>query len=66
MAEGERLIEALRDLPSTRQPRVGDAAVVIEFHQAGHAFEVECSDPANGETIWLDAMYIDELATPGP
>ena len=39
-----------------------NVAVVVEIHQAGHAFEVECSDPASGETLWLDAMYVDELA----
>jgi hypothetical protein len=46
-----------------RHPQIGDVAVVVETHQAGRAFEVECSDPASGETIWLDAMYVDELAT---
>lgn len=45
-----------------RHPQIGDVAVVVEIHQAGHAFEVECSDPASGETLWLDAMYVDELA----
>ena len=45
-----------------RHPEVGDVAVIVETHQAGHAYEVECSDPSNGETLWLDAMYIDELA----
>ena len=45
-----------------RHPQVGDIAVVVETHQPGYAYEVECSDPQNGETLWLDAMYVDELA----
>jgi len=44
-----------------RHPLVGDVAVIVETHQAGYAFEVECSDPENGCTIWLDAMFIDDL-----
>ena len=44
-----------------RHPQVGDVAVIVETHQAGYAFEVECSNPENGSTLWLDAMFIDEL-----
>jgi hypothetical protein len=27
----------------------------------GSTHEVECSNPENGETIWLDTMYVDEI-----
>ncbi len=61
-------VVAVRDgrfasLPShyRRHPEVGDVGVVVHTHQANYAYEVECSDPSNGETLWLDAMYIDEL-----
>lgn len=42
-------------------PKVGDVAVIVDTHQADYVYEVECSDPSNGETLWLDAMCIDEL-----
>ncbi len=45
-----------------RRPEVGDVAVIVHTHEPNYAYEVECSDPSNGETLWLDAMYIDELA----
>ena len=45
-----------------RHPEVGDVAVIVHTHQPDYAYEVECSDPSNGETLWLDAMHIDELA----
>jgi len=44
-----------------RHPEVGDVAVIVHTHQPDYAYEVECSDASNGETLWLDAMYIDEL-----
>jgi hypothetical protein len=44
-----------------RHPEVGDVAVIVHTHQADYAYEVECSDASSGETLWLDAMYIDEL-----
>jgi len=44
-----------------RHPQVGDVAVIVEAHQLGYAYEVECSNPQNGKTIWLDAMFVDEL-----
>lgn len=44
-----------------RHPRVGDVAVIVETHQPGDAYEVECSSPENGQTIWLDTMFVDEL-----
>ncbi len=44
-----------------RHPQVGDVAVIVEAHQPGYAYEVECSNPQNGKTIWLDTMFVDEL-----
>ena len=44
-----------------RHPQVGDIAIIVETHQPGYAFEVECSNPEHGRTIWLDTMFIDEL-----
>jgi len=44
-----------------RHPCVGDVAVIVETHRPGYAYEVECSNPENGQTIWLDAMFADEL-----
>ena len=45
-----------------RQPQVGDIATVVEiFTSPELAYEVECSDQVTGETLWLDAMYPDEL-----
>ena len=43
-------------------PAVGDIAVIVHTHQADYAYEVECSVSSNGETLWLDPMYIDEFA----
>lgn len=37
------------------RPDLGRAQVYAD------AFEVECSDPSTGITIWLEAMYPDEL-----
>ena len=45
-----------------RHPEVDHIAVIVQAREANIAHEVECSDPCNGETLWLDAMYIDELA----
>ena len=45
-----------------RHPETGDVAIIVDTHQAECAHEVECSDPSNGETLWLDAMYNDEVA----
>jgi len=44
-----------------RHPEVGDVACIVESNQAAYAYEVECSDPSSGKTLWLDVMYIDEL-----
>jgi hypothetical protein len=43
----------------SRHPKLGDVACIVETHRAGYAYEVECSDPNNGKTLWLDTMYID-------
>jgi len=55
---------AAQPIPYDRHPKVGDIAVIIETHEPGYAYEVECSDPANGRTIWLETMFNDELQAP--
>ena len=42
-----------------RHPRVGDVGAILEVYDG--ALEVECSDPQTGFTIWLEAMFPDEL-----
>jgi hypothetical protein len=42
-----------------RHPQVGDVGTILEVY--GDAFEVECSERETGATIWLEAMYPDEL-----
>lgn len=61
-------VVAIRDdrfsgMPDTvaHWPKVGDVAYIIDTHETGHVYEVECSNPSSGETLWLEAMYIDEL-----
>ena len=45
-----------------RLPQVGDIGTITETYDRPElAYEVECNDPATGETIWLDAMYPDEV-----
>jgi len=48
-----------------RHPAVGDLGTVVECYESRcdveKGYEVECSDPSTGETIWLDAMFDDEL-----
>jgi hypothetical protein len=41
-----------------RAPMVGDVGTILEVY--ADAYEVECSD-SDGSTIWLAAMYPDEL-----
>ncbi len=50
-----------------RLPRSGDVGTIVDTYVTPElAYEVECVDPNTGETIWLDAMYPDEVeATPG-
>lgn len=48
----------------SRHPRVGDTGAVLDvYEKPALAYEVECSDPATGTTIWLEAMYPDEIET---
>ena len=42
-----------------RNPQLGDVGTILEVY--GDAFEVECSEHSTGATIWLEAMYPDEL-----
>jgi len=45
-----------------RHPLVGDVGTVVEvYHSPELAYEVECSDSSTGETIWLSAMFPDEV-----
>ena len=41
-----------------RAPIVGDVGTILEVY--ADAYEVECSD-SDGSSIWLGAMYPDEL-----
>jgi len=59
-------VAAIRDGRFTRErpqyqrhPQVGDVGTILEVY--GDAFEVECSEPSTGVTIWLEAMFPDEL-----
>jgi hypothetical protein len=41
---------------------VGDVGTILEVYETPElAFEVECSDPGSGITIWLEAIYPEEL-----
>jgi hypothetical protein len=42
-----------------RPPQVGDVGTILEVY--ADAFEVECSERDTGVTIWLEAMFPDEL-----
>ncbi len=45
-----------------RPPKVGDTGTVLEVNsEPERGFEVECSDPASGQTVWLEAMYPEEV-----
>ena len=44
-----------------RHPQVGDVGAILEVYSG--AFEVECSERDTGITIWLEAMFQDELQT---
>jgi hypothetical protein len=44
-----------------RPPAIGDVGTILEVYP--DAFEVECSDSSNGYTIWLAAMYPDEITS---
>lgn len=43
-----------------RAPLVGDVGTILEVY--ADAYEVECSD-LDGSTIWLAAMFPDELSS---
>ena len=49
----------------SRHPAVGDHGYVVEIYESRDGveggYEVECSDPTTGETLWLDVMYENEL-----
>ena len=42
-----------------RHPHVGDVGTILEVY--GDAFEVECCERSTGVTVWLEAMFPDEL-----
>lgn len=45
-----------------RSPRLGDIGTVLEKYEKPEvAYDVECSDPATGATLWLAVMFPDEL-----
>lgn len=49
---------AAGDTFDKRAPKIGDVGTILEVYP--DAYEVECSD-SDGSTIWLTAMYPDEL-----
>ncbi len=49
-----------------RVPQIGDVGAVLELYSEPElGYEIECSNPANGFTIWLEAMYPDEIERVG-
>lgn len=45
-----------------RNPEIGDLGTILEIYTTPEsAYEVECSDPKTGETIWLEAMFPEEI-----
>ena len=42
-----------------RHPIAGDVGTIVEDY--GNAFEVECCERGKAGTLWLEAMYPDEL-----
>ena len=56
---GDRFV---REQPAfQRHPQVGDVGTILEVYR--DAFEVECCERDTGVTIWLEAMFQDELQT---
>ena len=48
-----------------RNPCIGDIGTIIEVYSGPEpAFEIECTG-SNGSTIWLAAMYPEELKPSG-
>ncbi|AVP96800.1 hypothetical protein C7S18_06115 [Ahniella affigens] len=53
---------ALQKPDQLRHPAVGDIGAIVEAYTwPSQAFEVECVDPNSGATVWLEAMYPEEL-----
>ena len=50
---------------STREPRIGDRATIVEVYSDPEGFELECSDPKTGITIWLHAFKAGALKVKG-
>jgi hypothetical protein len=44
-----------------RHPQVGDIGTIVMDYDHGTAFEVECCEDGSAVTIWLSAMFPDEL-----
>ncbi|MES2300415.1 MAG: hypothetical protein V4582_25495 [Pseudomonadota bacterium] len=45
-----------------RLPQVGDVGTILEVYSVPElGYEIECSDPSTGITIWLDAIYPAEI-----
>jgi hypothetical protein len=53
-----------------RRPVVGDLGYVLEVYEGRDGveggYEIECSDPSTGETLWLDVMFENELEFDAP
>lgn len=60
----DRFAEA--SVANQRPPAVGDKGTILEVYESPEpAYEVECCDPSTGVTIWLEAMYPEELKHAG-
>ena len=45
-----------------RHPMIGDKGTIVEIYTNPElGYEVECTNPINGHTIWLEAMYPEEV-----
>lgn len=57
---GDRFAETTPDYE--RSPQVGDVGAVLEIYSKPEpGYEIECSNPESGFTVWLTAMYPDEI-----
>lgn len=57
---GKRFADVAPD--HERWPVVGDVGSILDVYTAPEpAFEIECSNPKDGSTIWLAAIYPEEL-----
>jgi hypothetical protein len=60
LLRGNRTFSA--SVANLRAPEVGDIGTILEVYtQPEVAYEVECSDSGTGRTIWLEAMYPEEI-----